>query len=150
MARGPNGQIKKHTKSKKKNPAPPMRERVAMERKSPVWRIAAIRINASWATDGMASIQLLQQEDGASDQYRLVAFLVDIHGIGLKDAFIKANVSRRVFERLDRQRHMMAEAPEMVSCPEELMRRLVFGGSSGPVAMGFVPQPRCCGLPSGY
>lgn len=127
MARGANGQIKKHPKSKKKKPAPPMREPMAIDRKSPVWRIAAIRINESWA-NGMASIQLLQQEDGVSDHYRLVAFLVDIHGIGLKDAFIKANVSRRVFERLDRQRHMMAGAPEMVSCTEELLRRLVFGG----------------------
>ena len=85
----------------------------------------------------MASIQLLQREEGHIESYRLVAFLVDVRGLGLKDAFIKANVSRRVFERIDQHRTQIADDFEMVSCSEELMRRLVFGGLAWARKHGF-------------
>ncbi len=128
MARGPNGQIKKRPKNTKKRPSTPIQKKLAREITHSVWQIETIRVNQEWKDQGMASIQLLQREEGHIESYRMVAFLVDLRGLGLKDAFIKANVSRRVFERIDQLRALNADASKMVSCSEDLMRRLVFGG----------------------
>lgn len=137
MARGPNGQIKKHRKAKNKGAAPQMREPRDVERKSLAFHIVAVRLNAGWESAGMASMQVLLQEDKYRDYYRLVAFLVDLHGVGLKDAFVRDNVSRRVFDRIDRKRSMMTDAPAMVSATEELARRLVWGGVAWARRHGF-------------
>lgn len=141
LARGPNGQIKKKPKGNAaKRKSPVRRDQSVSEVISPTvpqWQVVKIRINQRWQADGMATIQLLQRDEGQYEYYRLAVFLVDIMGVGLKDAFVRSNVSPRALDRMGQRWALAEDALTMVSCSEELMHHLVFGGIAWAHRHGF-------------
>ncbi len=132
MARGPQGQIKKQKKSGKKGKVKRAAMLSAASDSRPqvlsTWETVRCRISQDWETSGMAAIHVLQQREGFSTAYRLAGFLVDVKGLGLKDAFVHTNVSRNVMTQLDQRSHSHGMMLNYDSCSEDLARRLVFGG----------------------
>ncbi len=137
MGRGPNGQTKKRGKSSRPKPkgSKPREEARLQMAGLDTWPIVDCRINESWQS-GMASIHLLKRNPRLDD-YAFIAFLVDVRGLGLKDAFIRWHAGRqafsRVMERLGRARAADLEVddyevPSFIGCPPELMVQLVVGG----------------------
>lgn len=137
MGRGPNGQIKKRgTASRPNSTGPkPKAERSVETVALDSWPIVDCRITESWQ-GGTAAIHLLKRNPRLDD-YAFIAFLVDVRGLGLKDAFIRWHAGRQAFsramERIKRGRAQDLEfddyeLPRFTACTPELMVQLVAGG----------------------
>lgn len=126
MARGPNGLIKKHKKRRKPQHAQSVpNPHVEREAATPEWETVQARINANWETQGLASIHVLQRQTGDPGHFRVALFLVDIFGVGLREASLQANVPPHVMEPIVQTAkwHNVGTVP----CPEERVRQLVLG-----------------------
>ncbi len=136
MPRGPQGQIKKKPRNKirpsSKAPDSDQVKLAPSEQPLVAWPIVGCQINENWQQQGMASIWLLKQNP-VWDDYTFAGFLVDVAGLGLKDAFVRPHVSRRYLtQAMTKMKEHGFEAgfgepPTYGPCSHDLMRQLVFG-----------------------
>ncbi len=149
MARGPNGQIKKKH-GKRRRPA--IGPQLVVPEPSAVqapplygWSIVQCMATDQWEERGIASLYVLQQDPRLREDHTFTAFLIDLWGVGLKDAFQRFHTSRRrverELERLRQERMLETDPPAYIPCSTADMRRLVSGGIEWARQHGFRTPP---------
>jgi len=98
---------------------------------SPEHPLECCVINSDWRNAHMANIIIVRKTTGG---FTAIGFLVDTWGVGLKDAFIKKNLSRIEVDQLLAH---AAGANELIDCPLPLAQELVYGGLAWARQHGF-------------
>jgi len=93
--------------------------------------------NSNWRDEGIATV--LFGRELSQDRVTLVAFCVDLWGMGLKDAWGRTGITAGEFqEAVDR----MKEAHPMAPMNPGVARHIVFGGIERATELGFRLPPR--------
>lgn len=148
MARDPRRKEKQRLKRQQKQLQRRKEHNVSLARRLADGQTLDCRINADHRDTGMASIVMLRQLRGG--QTVLGGFMVDLWCAGLKDAWVRLDGSREIYDK--HMEYTRSMGVTMVACDLELARRLVAGGVRFGRQNGFRQPPdweRCVSILDG-
>ena len=121
--------VSRTAKHKKRKKGPDLTAPVSVL--SPEQPLECCVINNDWRDAHMANIIIARK---AAGRFTVVGFLVDIWGLGLKDALLHKGLSRM---ELDKFVLIADRDSELVDCPLSLAQQLVYGGLAWARQHGF-------------
>jgi len=92
-------------------------------------------IMAGWHEQGITAVIVARIQ--ASGKIIFGAYMIDLYCLGIKDAYIKSDISPRNFDRLLPK--LCSEEPE--KCSIELAHEVIYGGMEYAEKLGFQPSP---------